>query len=72
MAFKVLSIKLLVLVGFIMLMLYSLLFLSAVRSLVSRFLNLSLVFFWHAKARFYTLRTEETQHFLISCGVSTY
>lgn len=72
MAFKVLSIRLLVFVGFIMLMLYSLLFLTAVRSLVSRFLNLSLVFFWHAKARFYTLHTEETQHFLISCGVSTY
>lgn len=72
MAFKVLYTKLLVFVGFIMLMLYSLLFLSAVHSLVSRFLNLSLVFFWHAKVRFYTLHTDGTQHFIISHGVFIY
>ena len=72
MVFKVLYTKLLVFVGFIMLMLYSLLFLSELHSLVSRFLNLSLVFFWHAKARFYTLHTEGTEHFIISCGVSIY
>lgn len=72
MAFKVLYTKLLVFVGFIMLTLYSLLFLSAVHSLVSRFLNLSLVFFWHAKVRFYTLHTDGTQHFIISRGVFIY